>query len=95
MKHLKYIAMAFAVALLAASCSQDDYLAEDGGDTPVTGQTQTYTFTVSPDIVMEGEAGTRTPTATTDDQPTRCFMQVYDAAGVAGDSPHRWNTKQR
>ena len=32
---------------------------------------------------MEGEAGTRTPTATTDDQPTRCFMQVYDAAGVA------------
>lgn len=82
MKHLKYIAMAFAVALLAASCSQDDYLAEDGGDTPVTGQTQTYTFTVSPDIVMEGEAGTRTPTATTDDQPTRCFMQVYDAAGV-------------
>ena len=82
MKHLKYIVMAFAVALLAASCSQDDYLAEDGGDTPVTGQTQTYTFTVSPDIVMEGEAGTRTPTATTDDQPTRCFMQVYDAAGV-------------
>ena len=44
---------------------------------------QPCTFTVSPDIVMEGEAGTRTPTATTDDQPTRCFMQVYDAAGVA------------
>ena len=74
--------MAFAVALLATSCSQDE-LSGDGGDTPVTGQTQTYTFTVSPDIVMEGEAGTRTPTATTDDQPTRCFMQVYDAAGVA------------
>ena len=82
MKHLKYIFMAFAVALLAASCSQDE-LPGEGGDTPVTGQTQTYTFTVSPDIVMEGEAGTRTPTATTDDQPTRCFMQVYDAAGVA------------
>ena len=74
--------MAFAVALLAASCSQDE-LPGEGGDTPATGQTQTYTFTVSPDIVMEGEAGTRTPTATTDDQPTRCFMQVYDAAGVA------------
>ena len=73
--------MAFAVALLAASCSQDE-LPGEGGDTPVTGQTQTYTFTVSPDIVMEGEAGTRTPTATTDDQPTRCYMQVYDAAGV-------------
>ena len=82
MKHLKYIVMAFAVALFATSCSQDE-LPGDGGDTPVTGQTQTYTFTVSPDIVMEGEAGTRTPTATTDDQPTRCFMQVYDAAGVA------------
>ncbi len=81
MKHLKYIFMAFAVALLAASCSQDE-LPGEGGDTPVTGQTQTYTFTVSPDIVMEGEAGTRTPTATMDDQPTRCFMQVYDAAGV-------------
>ena len=81
MKHLKYIFVAFAVVLFAASCSQDELL-NDGGDTPVTGQTQTYTFTVSPDIVMEGEAETRTPTATTDDQPTRCFMQVYDAAGV-------------
>ena len=48
MKHLKYIITAVAVALFAASCSQDDYLAEDGGDTPVTGQTQAYTFTVSP-----------------------------------------------
>ena len=82
MKHLKYIFTTFTVALFATSCSQDELL-DDGGDTPVTGQAQTYTFTVSPDIVMEGEAGTRTPTATTDDQPTRCFMQVYDAAGVA------------
>ena len=82
MRHLKYIFTTFAVALFAASCSQDE-LPGDGGDTPVTGQTQTYTFTVSPDIVMEGEAGTRTPTATTDDQPTRCYMQVYDATGVA------------
>ena len=57
MKHLKYIFTTFAVALLAASCSQDE-LPEDGGDTPVTGQMQTYTFTVSPDIVMEGEAET-------------------------------------
>ena len=81
MKQLRYIFMAFAVALFATSCSQDELL-EDGGDAPVTGQTQTYTFTVSPDIVMEGDARTRTPTATTDDQPTRCFMQVYDAAGV-------------
>ena len=70
--------MVFAVALFAASCSREELL-DDGGDTPVAGQTQTYTFTVSPDIVMEGEAGTRTPTAKTDDQPTRCFMQVFDS----------------
>lgn len=70
--------MAFAVALFAASCSQDDYLAEDGGDTPVTGQTQTYTFTVSPDIVMEGDARTRSE-GTEEEKPTRCFMQVFDS----------------
>ena len=61
-----------------ASCSQDDYLAEDGGDTPVTGQTQTYTFTVSPDIVMEGDARTRSE-GTDAEKPTRCFMQVFDS----------------
>lgn len=81
MKHLKYIIMAFAVALLATSCSQDE-LPGEGGDTPATGQTQTYTFTVSPDLALEREAETRTPSATTDDLPTRCYMQVYDAAGV-------------
>ena len=79
MKQLKYILMAFAAVPLAVSCSKDE-LPGEGGDTPVTGQT--YTFTVSPDIVMEGEAETRTPTASTDDQPTRCFMQVYDAAAA-------------
>ena len=76
MKHLKYIITAVAVALFAASCSQDDYLAEDGGDTPVTGQTQAYTFTVSPDIVMEGDAGTRSE-GTDAEMPTRCFMQMW------------------
>ena len=78
MKHLKYIITAVAVALFAASCSQDDYLAEDGGGTPVTGQTQTYTFTVSPDIVMEGNAKTRSE-GTDAEKPTRCFMQVFDS----------------
>ena len=77
MKHLKYIVMAFAVTLLATSCSQDE-LPGDGGDTPVTGQTQTYTFTVSPDIVMEGDARTRSE-GTTEEMPTRCFMQVFDS----------------
>ena len=78
MKHLKYIITAVAVALFAASCSQDDYLAEDGGDTPATGQTQAYTFTVSPDIVMEGDAKTRSE-GTDAEMPTRCFMQVFDS----------------
>ena len=77
MKHLKYIFMAFAVALFAASCSQDE-LPGEGGDTPVTGQTQTYTFTVSPDIVMEGDAKTRSE-GTDAEMPTRCFMQVFDS----------------
>ena len=77
MKHLKYIVMAFAVALLATSCSQDELL-DDGVDTPVTGQTQTYTFTVSPDIVMEGDAWTRSE-GTDAEMPTRCFMQVFDS----------------
>ena len=76
MRHLKYIFMTFAVALFAASCSQDELL-EDGGDTPVTGQTQTYTFTVSPDIVMEGDARTRSE-GTEEEKPNRCFMQVFD-----------------
>ena len=68
--------MAFAVALLATSCSQEE-LPGDGGDTPVTGQTQTYTFTVSPDIVMEGDARTRSE-GTEEEKPDRCFMQVFD-----------------
>ena len=77
MKHLKYTIVAFAVALLAASCSRDE-LPGEGGDTPATGQTQAYTFTVSPDIVMEGEAKTRSE-GTTEEMPTRCFMQVFDS----------------
>ena len=76
MKHLKYIFTTFAVVILAASCSQDE-LPGDGGDTPVTGQMQTYTFTVSPDIVMEGDAKTRSE-GTDAEKPNRCFMQVFD-----------------
>ena len=76
MKHWKYILMAFAVVILATSCSQD--FAEDGGDIPFTGQTQTYTFTVSPDIVMKGDARTRSE-GTDAEMPTRCFMQVFDS----------------
>ena len=75
MKHLKYTIVAFAVALFAASCSRDE-LPGEGGNTPVTGQTQAYTFTVSPDIVMEGEAETRSE-GTDAEKPTRCFMQMW------------------
>ena len=47
MKHLKYIFMAFAMALLATSCSQDELL-EDGGieEVPVT-------FTATVDYAIE------------------------------------------
>ena len=85
MKHLKYTIVAFAVALLAASCSRDE-LPGEGGDTPVTGQTQVYTFTVSPDIVMEGDARTRSE-GTEEEKPTRCFMQVFDNYVPVNTSP--------
>ena len=85
MKHLKYTIVAFAVALLAASCCRDE-LPGEGGDTPVTGQTQVYTFTVSPDIVMEGDARTRSE-GTEEEKPTRCFMQVFDNYVPVNTSP--------
>ena len=52
MKHLKYIFMAFAVALFATSCSQDEYLADDGGteEVPVT-----FTATVDYAIETQGD----------------------------------------
>ena len=51
MKHLKYIFMAFAVALFAASCSQDELL-DDGGteEVPVT-----FTATVDYAIETQGD----------------------------------------
>ena len=76
MKLLNYIFTLITLALLATSCSQDE-LPGNGEDAPVTGQTQTYTFTVSPDIVMEGDARTRSE-GTEEEKPTRCFMQVFD-----------------
>ena len=85
MKHLKYTIVAFAVALLAASCSRDE-LPGEGGDTPATGQMQAYTFTVSPDIVMEGDAKTRSE-GTEEEKPTRCFMQVFDNYVPVNASP--------
>ena len=76
MKLLNYIFTLITLALLATSCSQDE-LPGNGEDIPVAGQTQTYTFTVSPDITMEGDAKTRSA-GTEEEKPTRCFMQVFD-----------------
>lgn len=79
MKHLKYIFMAFAVALFAASCSQDELL-EDGGieEVPVT-----FTATVDYAIKTQGDdtagnmkqAATRA-TSTEDDAPSRFYAQA-------------------
>ena len=76
MKLLNYIFTLITLALLATSCNQDE-LPGNGEDAPVTGQTQTYTFTVSPDITMEGDAKTRSA-GTEEEKPNRCFMQVFD-----------------
>ena len=79
MKHLKYIVMAFAVALLAASCSQDELL-DDGGTEEVP-----VTFTVTVDYAIETQGddtagdmkqvATRA-TSTEDDAPTRFYAQA-------------------
>lgn len=76
MKRLEYIFIMFAAILLTTSCSKDDLLPDGSTDAPVTGQTQTYTFTVSPDIAMKGDARTRTA-GTPKEMPTRCFMQIF------------------
>ncbi len=79
MKHLKYIAMAFAVALFAASCSQDE-LPDDGGteEVPVT-----FTATVDYAIETQGDdtAGNMKQAATRatfneDDAPSRFYAQA-------------------
>ena len=73
MKQLKYIFATFVVALLATSCSKEELPGSESTDEP--GQPQTYTFTVSPDLTMEGDAETRSA-GTTEEMPTRCFMQI-------------------
>ena len=79
MKHLKYIVMAFAVALFAASCSQDELL-DDGGteEVPVT-----FTATVDYAIETQGDdtAGNMKQAATRatfneDDAPSRFYAQA-------------------
>lgn len=86
MKHLKYIFMAFAVALFATSCSQDELL-EDGGseEVPVT-----FTATVDYAIKTQGDdtagnvkqAATRA-TSTQDDAPTRFYAQAVSGGTLS------------
>ena len=79
MKHLKYIFTTFAVALFAASCSQDE-LPDDGGTEEVS---VTFTATVDYAIETQGDdaagnmkqAATRA-TSTEDDAPTRFYAQA-------------------
>ena len=79
MKHLKYIVMAFAVALLATSCSQDE-LPDDGDTEEVS---VTFTATVDYAIETQGDdtAGNMKQAATRatfneDDAPTRFYAQA-------------------
>ena len=74
MNRTKYIFILWAGLLLAASCTKDTLPAGDGTDSPAA-ETQTYTFTVSPDLAMEGDATTRSE-GTPQEMPTRCFMQI-------------------
>lgn len=73
MKQLTVIFTIFTALLLATSCSKEELPGGDSTDEP--GLMQTYTFTVSPDLTMEGDAKTRS-TGTQEEMPTRCFMQI-------------------
>ena len=86
MKQLRYIFMAFAVALFATSCSQDELL-DDGGteEVPVT-----FTATVDYAIKTQGDdaagnmkqAATRA-TSTKDDAPTRFYAQAVSGGTLS------------
>ena len=75
MNRTKYIFILWAGLLLAASCTKDTLPAGDGTDSPAA-ETQTYTFTVSPDLAMEGDAPIRSA-GTPEEMPARCFMQIF------------------
>ncbi len=84
MKHLKYISMALAAALIAASCSKDACPADGGTDeVPVT-----FTATVDYAIGTPGDytapAATRA-TSDEDDEPRRFYAQALSADGTLSD----------
>ena len=86
MKHLKYIFMAFAVALFAVSCSQDE-LPGEGATEEVPA---TFTVTVDYAIETQGDdtagdmkqAATRA-TSTEDDAPTRFYAQAVSGGTLS------------
>lgn len=86
MKHLKYIFMAFAEALFAVSCSQDELPGEGATEeVPVT-----FTVTVDYAIETQGDdtagdmkqAATRA-TSTEDDAPTRFYAQAVSGGTLS------------
>ena len=74
MKQLTVIFTILTALLLATSCSKEELPGDENTDEP--GQMQTYTFTVSPDLTMEGDAETRSE-GTPEEMPKRCFMQIF------------------
>lgn len=87
MKQLTIIFTLLTALLLAASCSKEEL--PGGESTEEAGEMQTYTFSVSADLTIEGGAETRSP-GTQAELPTRCFMQALgdsDLTSVSvGDS---------
>ena len=85
MNRTKYIFILWAGLLLAASCTKDTLPAGDGADSPAIGQTQAYTFTVSPDLTMEGDAETRS--AFSVKLPNTTYTFLFWADNGSGDTP--------
>ena len=83
MKQLTIIFTLLTALLLAASCSKEEL--PGGENTEETGQMQTYTFSVSADLTIEGDAGTRSE-GTEAELPTRCFMQALGDSGLTSVS---------
>ena len=87
MKRLTAIFTLLTALLLATSCSKDELPGCESTDE--TEQMQTYTFSVSADPAIEGEAETRSQ-GTPEEQPTRCYMQILTKSkvetGIRGDN---------
>ena len=88
MKQLTAIFTLLTALLLATSCSKEEL--PGGESTEEAGEMQTYTFSVSADLAIEGDAETRSP-GTQAELPTRCFMQVLgdsDLTSVSVGDPN-------